>query len=56
MLFSIFCYLAAIWRFNNSGASRPNPDVPTIDARVLIGMSGFLSVVSAAALFGVWSV
>src|SRR3954454_14652443 len=21
MLFSIFCYLAAVWRFNNSGAS-----------------------------------
>src|SRR3954467_1999368 len=33
MLFSIFCYLAAVWRFNNSGASRPQPDVPRIDAR-----------------------
>jgi putative membrane protein len=33
MLFSVFCYLAAIWRFNNSGASHPNPDVPRIDAR-----------------------
>src|SRR4051794_11918077 len=23
--FSIFCYLAAIWRFKNSGAVRPEP-------------------------------
>lgn len=54
ILFSIFCYLAAVWRFNNSGASRPNPDIPTIDARMLIAMSGFLSVVSTVALLGIW--
>lgn len=54
ILFSIFCYLAAIWRFNNSGAARPNPDVPRIDARILIVMSGFLSVASLAALLGIW--
>lgn len=55
MLFSIFCYLAAVWRIRNSGASRPQPDVPRIDARILMAMSGFLSVVSLAALFGIWS-
>src|SRR5947209_17598165 len=27
ILFSIFCYLAAVWRFNHSGASQPSPDV-----------------------------
>ena len=51
-LFSVFCYLAAVWRFSNSGAVRPTPDVPRIDARILIAMSGFLSVVSAVALLG----
>jgi putative membrane protein len=54
IVFSIFCYCAAVWRINNSGASRPNPDVPRIDGRILIAMSGFLSIVSAAALWGVW--
>jgi putative membrane protein len=56
IIFSIFCYLAAIWRFKNSGAVRPSPDVPRIDARILVGMSAFLSVVSAAALLGIWLV
>jgi putative membrane protein len=56
ILFSVFCYLAAVWRFSNSGAVRPTPDVPRIDARILIAMSGFLSVVSAVALLGIWFV
>ena len=54
ILFSIFCYCAAVWRFANSGASRPIPDVPRIDARILMVMSGFLSLVSLAALLGIW--
>src|SRR3954453_21754793 len=28
IVFSMFCYCAAVWRLKNSGASRPNPDVP----------------------------
>jgi putative membrane protein len=54
IVFSIFCYCAAVWRINNSGASRPGPDVPRIDGRILIAMSAFLSVVSVAALWGIW--
>jgi putative membrane protein len=50
--FSIFCYGAAVWRFRNSGAARPRPDVPQIEARILIAMSAFLSLVSLAALIG----
>jgi len=53
IVFSIFCYCAAVWRFTNSGAARPDPDVPRIDARILIAMSAFLSLVSLAALIGV---
>jgi putative membrane protein len=52
--FSVFCFCAAVWRFNRSGATRPAPDVPGIDARILIAMSAFLSLVSLAALWGIW--
>jgi putative membrane protein len=52
--FSIFCFGAAVWRFANSGATRPYPDVPRIDPRVLIVVSAFLSMVSLVALWGVW--
>jgi putative membrane protein len=52
--FSIFCYFAAVWRFMHSGATRPRPDVPQIDASILIAMSAFLSLVSLAALVGIW--
>jgi putative membrane protein len=53
IVFSIFCFCAAVWRFNRSGATRPAPDVPRIDARILVAMSAFLSLVSLAALWGV---
>ena len=54
IVFSIFCFCAAVWRMSNSGAARPGPDVPRMDARFLVGMSGFLSLVSLAALWGIW--
>ena len=53
IVFSIFCFCVAVWRFNRSGATRPGPDVPRIDARILLAMSAFLSIVSLAALWGV---
>ena len=53
IVFSIFCFCAAVWRFSRSGATRPDPDVPRIDARILLAMSAFLSLVSLAALWGV---
>jgi putative membrane protein len=52
--FSIFCFCAAVWRIINSGAVRPEPDVRRIDDRILIAMSVFLSLVSLAALWGIW--
>ncbi|NOJ49208.1 YidH family protein [Bradyrhizobium archetypum] len=54
IVFSIFCYVAAVWRFIHSGAARPAPDVPRIDARILTAMSAFLSIVSLVALVGIW--
>jgi putative membrane protein len=54
ILFSIFCFAGAVWRIRNSGAVRPDPDVPQIDHRILIAMSVLLSLVSLAALSGLW--
>ena len=53
--FSVFCFCGAVWRLKNSGATRPGPDVPRMDTRILMTMSAFLSLVSLAALFGIWS-
>ncbi len=55
IVFSIFCFCAAVWRMKNSGASRPDPDVPRIDPRILTAMSAFLSMVSLAALWGIFA-
>jgi putative membrane protein len=54
IIFSIFCFCAAVWRMINSGAVRPGPDVRRIDERVLIAMSAFLSLISLVALYGIW--
>src|SRR3954451_20455819 len=55
IVFSIFCFCAAVWRMAKSGAARPAPDVPRIDQRILVAMSAFLSLVSAVALVGIWT-
>lgn len=52
--FSIFCFAGAVWRMRNSGAVHPDPDVPRIDQRILVAMSIILSLVSLAALSGLW--
>jgi putative membrane protein len=55
IVFSVFCFVVAVWRIDKSGATRPGPDIPRLDTRILVAMSVFLSFVSLAALFGVWS-
>jgi inner membrane protein YidH len=52
--FSMFCFGAAIWRQLQPGAPPPKPDVKQIPRVVLIAMNAFLSVVSLAALLGIW--
>ena len=54
ILFSVFCFMGAVWRIRNSGASRPYPDVPRLSNGILLMMSVFLSLVSLAALVGLW--
>jgi putative membrane protein len=53
ILFSGFCFVAAVWR--QMGKVRPpRPDTPRIPAALLIAVNGFLLVVSFAALVGIW--
>ena len=54
ILFSAFCFGAAVWRNINPGPPPPRPDVPSIKPWLLIAVNGFLALVSLAALVGVW--
>ena len=54
ILFSVFCFAAAVWRSVNPGPPPPNPDVKPIPAVILIAISAFLAVISLSALIGIW--
>jgi putative membrane protein len=54
VLFSAFCFIAAVWRQLNPGPPPPVPDTPRIPPVILVGVNGFLALVSIAALFGIW--
>jgi putative membrane protein len=53
VLFSAFCFVAAVWRQINPGPPPPAPDVPRLRPWLLIAVNGFLALVSLAALFGI---
>lgn len=53
ILFSAFCYGAAVWR-NLYQASPPVPDAKRLSPALLVTVNGFLVLVSLAALVGVW--
>jgi inner membrane protein YidH len=53
--FSVFCFGAAIWRHLNPGPPPPRPAVRQIPRTLLITVSGFLALVSIAALIGIWA-
>lgn len=52
--FSAFCFVVAVIREFNPGPPPPEPDVRKIPSALLLVVSGFLIVVSIAALIGVW--
>src|SRR3954447_15508950 len=54
ILFSGFCFGAAVWRELFAGAPPPKPDVQRIPGSVLYLINGFLALVSLAALVGIW--
>ena len=54
VLFSAFCFMAAVWRELRPGAMPPRPDTQRMPPTLLIALNGFLSFVSLAALVGIW--
>ena len=54
ILFSAFCFAAAVWREVQAGASLQERDTPRLPSAALVAVNGFLIVVSLAALVGVW--
>ncbi len=55
VLFSIFCFGAAIWRHLNPGPPPPLPNVRRLPGGLLIIVNVFLALVSIAALIGTWA-
>jgi putative membrane protein len=54
VIFSGFCFAAAVWRQVFAGAPPPMPDVRRIPPLLLVGMNGFLVLVALAALLSIW--
>jgi putative membrane protein len=54
VLFSAFCFAAAVWRQLFMGAPPPIPDVRRIPPILLVLMNGFLVLVALAALLSIW--
>lgn len=53
MLFAIFCFAAGVWR--EAFKVEPEaPDIVRLPGWVLIAVNGFLSLVAATALLGIW--
>jgi putative membrane protein len=55
VLFSGFCFVAAVWREIAPGAPPPPPDTRRLPAWLLVLVNGFLMLVSLAALIGLWA-
>ncbi|WP_426699869.1 YidH family protein [Rhodanobacter sp. Col0626] len=56
ILFGAFCFLAGVWRELDAGAPPPRLDIRRLPPWLLIGINGFLVLVSLAALVGIWVV
>jgi putative membrane protein len=54
VLFSAFCFGAAVWRQVFVGAPPPVPDVKRIPSPLLVVVNGFLMLVAIAALVSIW--
>jgi putative membrane protein len=54
ILFSAFCFVAAVWRELRPHAAPPEPETRRMPAPVLLALNGWLVVVAAAALVGIW--
>jgi putative membrane protein len=55
VIFSVFCFGAAVWRQLHPGPPPSTPDVKQLPRFVLLTVNVFLALVSVAALVGIWS-
>lgn len=55
LLFSAFCFVAAVWREMRPGAPPPKPDTRRLPPALLGTINGFLMLVALAALVGIWT-
>ena len=54
VLFSAFCFGAAVWRQLKPGPPPPEPDARQLPAPLLLLVNGFLVLVALASLVGIW--
>lgn len=54
VLFSVFCFMAAVWRHLYPGPPPPRPDAKRLHPAWLVLLNGFLALVSIACLIGIW--
>ena len=54
VLFSTFCFVAAVWRQLGFSIGKPKPGNPRLPSAILIAVNGFLVVVTIFALIGIW--
>jgi putative membrane protein len=54
VLFSAFCFGAAVWRQLSPGAPPPRPDIRRIPPPVFIFVNGVLALVALATLITIW--
>jgi len=54
VLFSTFCFVAAVWREVSFGVPPPPADIQRLPTALLLAINGFLVLISLAALAGVW--
>src|SRR5262245_6209436 len=54
ILFSTFCFIAAVWREVCLGVPPPPADIQRLPTALLLIINGFLVLTSLAALVGIW--
>jgi putative membrane protein len=54
VLFSAFCFGAAVWRQISPGVPPPRPDVRRIPRHILVSVNAVLALVALSALLSIW--
>ena len=54
VLFSAFCFGAAVWRQFPPYPGAPEPDTKQMNPMILVAVNSFLALAALTALFGIW--